>query len=42
MSEKKEKDDDVLYLDVDEYLNGKNIDVSMNNNKERETEKNGK
>ena len=42
MSEKKEKDDDVLYLDVDEYLNGKNIGVSMNNNKERETEKNGK
>ena len=39
---KKEKDNDVLYLDVEEFLSGKGIEVDMNNNKVKEEDKNEK
>lgn len=47
MDEKKEKDDDILYVDVDELFEGKGIQVNIgkNNNKtfiNKETRKDGK
>lgn len=38
----KEKDDDILYLDVDEYLRGQNINVNMTNNDKEKDENNEK
>ena len=39
MNGNKEKDDDVLYLDIEEFLQGKGINVDINNDKEKKNEK---
>ena len=39
MNGNKEKDDDILYLDIEEFLQGKGINVDINNDKEKKNEK---